>query len=163
MNSARQRWPEFAFRESAGCREEIRCEQGLYEPCSVRDAVIFLIAPLSVANGEAESKNHDSDRRRQHYQDGPVQRPLTFLGRSLGRRITHGAALGERGRSPQRHQQQQESQTRFPRMFHSYFTPSVRTRPASGKKKKYMMMKHAVTENTSIQRIKAVSNFRCMK
>ena len=33
--------------------------------------------------------------------------------------------------------------------------PTATTRPASGKKKKYMMMKHAVTEITSIQRISA--------
>src|SRR5271169_6525366 len=37
------------------------------------------------------------------------------------------------------------------------------TRSASGKKKKYMMTKHAVTEITSSQRIKAFSNFRCIK
>jgi hypothetical protein len=37
-----------------------------------------------------------------------------------------------------------------------YRTPSRKIRPASGKKKKYMMMKHAVTEITSIQRISPV-------
>src|SRR5450631_3914228 len=37
------------------------------------------------------------------------------------------------------------------------------TRSASGKKKKNMIMKHAVTEITNIQRISAFSNFKCMK
>src|SRR5579872_2353898 len=37
------------------------------------------------------------------------------------------------------------------------------TLSASGKKKKYMMMKHAVTEITSIHRMIAFSNFKCMK
>lgn len=47
--------------------------------------------------------------------------------------------------------------------FMAYWTPSRKIRPASGKKKKYMMMKHAVTDNTSIQRMRARSNFKCMK
>jgi hypothetical protein len=51
----------------------------------------------------------------------------------------------------------------FPKGLMSYCTPSRKIRPASGKKKKYMMMKHAVTENTSIHRMSARSNFRCMK
>src|SRR5689334_15831970 len=37
------------------------------------------------------------------------------------------------------------------------------TRFASGKKKKYMITKHATTERTSTHRIKAISNFKCMK
>ena len=47
--------------------------------------------------------------------------------------------------------------------FMTYCTPSRKIRPASGKKKKYMIMKHAVTESTSIHRMSARSNFRCMK
>ena len=45
----------------------------------------------------------------------------------------------------------------------SHFTPSLIIRPASGKKKKYMIMKQATTENIIIHRINAVSNFKCMK
>lgn len=44
-----------------------------------------------------------------------------------------------------------------------YRTPRRKMRPASGKKKKYMITKQPVTEITSNQRISAVSNFKCMK
>jgi hypothetical protein len=47
--------------------------------------------------------------------------------------------------------------------FINYCTPSRKIRPASGKKKKYMVSDHAVTESTSIQRMSARSNFKCMK
>ena len=56
-----------------------------------------------------------------------------------------------------------EASRNFLASFINYCTPSRKTRPASGKKKKYIMMKHAVTDNTSIHRISARSNFRCMK
>jgi hypothetical protein len=56
-----------------------------------------------------------------------------------------------------------EASRNFLIRFMTYCTPSRKIRPASGKKKKYIMMKHAVTENTSIQRMSARSNFKCMK
>jgi hypothetical protein len=60
--------------------------------------VVFAVSPLSVADGEAESQQHDADGRREHDKNGAVERPLCFLGRSLRSRIAHGAALGERRR-----------------------------------------------------------------
>ena len=44
-----------------------------------------------------------------------------------------------------------------------HFTPRFTILPASGKKKKYMIMKHATTEIVIIHRMSAVSNFKCMK
>jgi hypothetical protein len=44
-----------------------------------------------------------------------------------------------------------------------YFTPNCKIRPASGKKKKYMITKQPVTAITSIHRMIAFSNFKCMK
>jgi len=56
-----------------------------------------------------------------------------------------------------------EASRNFLASFINYCTPSRKIRPASGKKKKYIMMKHAVTDNTSIHRMIARSNFKCMK
>src|ERR1700721_506746 len=56
---------------------------------------MLCVEMLSVADGEAESQQHDADGGREHDKDGAVERPLCFLGRSLRSRIAHGAALGE--------------------------------------------------------------------
>ncbi len=90
---------------------------------SLRTVVVLPIAPSSVADGEAKSNNHDRDRRSQHDENGPVQRPLRFLRRSLGVRITHGAALRKRRRCPKRDEQQQGSQPKLPRKFHKLLHP----------------------------------------
>src|ERR1700680_3635217 len=135
--------------------------------------VILAVAPSPIPNGKAESQHHDAERRRQHYKDGAVKRALRFSGRGLRIGITHGAPLREGGSHPRRKNPSQQNPTILRKQIHrnADLTPYCKptpfgggsTRPASGKKKKYIMMKQAVTEITSIQRINAFSNFKCMK
>ena len=70
----------------------------------VGGVVVFPVATLPVAEGESESKHHDAERRGQHYKDSAIQRALRFFGRGFGIGVTHGASLGQSGRSPQRDQ-----------------------------------------------------------
>jgi hypothetical protein len=127
----------------------------------------ILVAPFPIPNGENSAKNHDSDRRQQQHQYGPVQRLLAFLGCGLGIGITHRAALTESRRCPERTGQQKDCE-RITQKCHDCCpipTPfgGGWTRSASGKKKQYIITKHAVTAITSIHRMIAFSNFRCMK
>ncbi len=131
----------------------------------MRIVAVFAVAALAVADGETCSEEHYAHRRSQQDEDCPVQRALRGLGSGFRIGVAHGATLGEGRSSPAAEKQEQCRDTPFGSEIHGscHFTPRLTIRPASGKKKKYMMMKQATTEKVSIQRIRAFSNFRCMK
>jgi hypothetical protein len=137
------------------------------ESCLQALLIRILIAPLPIPNREHSAENHYSNRRQQQHQHGLIQRLLALLRRGLGIRIAHRAALTESRRCPERTRQQKDCE-RITQKCHDCCpipTPfgGGWTRSASGKKKKYIITKHAVTAITSIQRMIAFSNFRCMK
>jgi len=119
----------------------------------------FPIPLTRIANNQSGSQGDRTERRRHHEENRPVNRPLTFLGGGFRVSTAHRASLGKRRRCPQ--SQKQHGHGNF--LVRHHFTPIVITRSASGKKKKYMMMKHETTDKVIIQRISAFSNFRCMK
>ena len=138
------------------------------------------VAPLPIANREPESHYHNAQGRHQHDKNCTIERALSFLRCSPRSGIAHGATLGEGGtnskcqnRCQQRPAQLREEAHRnveflyLPIQSSSYCKPTPFgggiTRPASGKKKKYMITKQAVTDSTSIHRINDFSNFKCMK
>jgi hypothetical protein len=133
----------------------------------------FAVAALAVSQSKPKPKHHNSNRRNQQHQDRPIQSALPFFRRTLRNRIAHGAALRPGGHCRKAHQQQQHQKPRFhchelhTELPDPYCTPNPfgggRMRPASGKKKQYIITKQAVTEITSIHRMIAFSNFRCMK
>jgi hypothetical protein len=137
--------------------------------------IVFLVALLAVTKRAAYTHSHRSDGEYKHDEDRAVDGALGLFRRAFHGLIAHGASLGKSGRGRQGEDPSQQCPAKFRQHAQCEFLLSRQpygnptplgggnTRPASGKKKKYMMMKQAVTEVTISQRINAVSNFRCMK
>ena len=121
-------------------------------------------ARLSVARqGSSEQKSqtnpnaHESEGREKQHEHAATDSALAILGGPRRVGVAHRAALRECGDAPQSKYGDENEEPSV------HFTPKWIMRSASGKKKKYMMTKHADTEITSSQRMSARSNFRCMK
>ena len=132
-------------------------------------AFVLLIAFFSIPKRKSNADRHSSKRWDQQNQNGPAQRALPILRRTLRALVAHLAPLREGRRCRERQHKSQHPTGKAPGEVNSvetschYFTPNCKIRSASGKKKKYMITKQADTEITSSQRISARSNFRCMK
>jgi hypothetical protein len=100
--------------------------------------VRILIAPLSIPHRENGAEKHDSNRRQQQHEHGPVQRPLTLLGRGPGVCIAHCASLPEGGhRASAKHNQQRKRPNFAVRKGHKTTSrPSVGCDPHPERKRK---------------------------
>jgi len=134
---------------------------------SPENLIRILIAPLSIPESQHSANHHNAHRGQQQHQHRAIQRLLTLLRSGPRIRIAHRATLPKRRRCPESTGQQKncENITQKCHDFCPIPTPlgGGFTRSASGKKKKYIITKHPVTEITSIQRMIAFSNFKCMK